>query len=69
MFDVSKLTIEEVGAEIDKCLETLERLQALQLAMLQQDHRRITKLIEEYNAAKRQEKDKESHEQVPPQPQ
>lgn len=51
MFDVAKLTLDEVGAEIDKCIDKLGRLQALYSAMQEQDHRRVTKLVEEYNQA------------------
>lgn len=52
MFDVSKLTLDEVGAEVDKTINKLGRLQALYSAMLQQDHDRVKKLIQEYNQAK-----------------
>lgn len=52
MFDVSKLTLDEVGAEIDKTVNKLSRLQALYYSMLQQDHERVKKLIQEYNQAK-----------------
>lgn len=55
MFDVSKLTLEEVGAEIDKTLDKLSRLQALYSAMQEQDHRRIERLVKEYNQAKLEE--------------
>lgn len=58
MFDVAKLTLDEVGQEIDKTLDKLERLQKLQSAMLEQDNRRIRKLVEEYNDAKRKEETK-----------
>lgn len=58
MFDVTKLTLDEVGEEIDKTLSKLERLQSLYTAMLSQDHRRIEKLVREYNAAKRKEEAK-----------
>lgn len=55
MFDVSKLTLDEVGAEIDKAIDKLQRLQALYSAMLQQDNKRIAKLIAEYKAAAKQQ--------------
>lgn len=54
MFDVSKLTLDEVGAEIDKTIDKLGRLQALYSAMQGQDLRRIKKLIEEYNQTQRE---------------
>jgi hypothetical protein len=53
VFDVAKLTLDEVEEEIGKTLDKLERLQTLYAAMQAQDHRRVKKLIEEYNAAKR----------------
>lgn len=52
MFDVSKLTLDEVGVEIDKTINKLSRLQALYSAMLQQDHDRVKRLIQDYNQAK-----------------
>lgn len=55
MFDVAKLTLDEVEEEISKTIDTLERLQSLYAAMQAQDHRRVKKLIDEYNAAKRKE--------------
>lgn len=58
MFDVSKLTLDEVGGEIDKCLDKLQRLQALYAAMQEQDHRRIEKLVIEYNRLRVAEKEK-----------
>lgn len=48
MFDVAKATLDEVGAEIDKTIDKLERLQALYQAMQNQEHRRVEKLIREY---------------------
>lgn len=54
MFDVAKLTLDEVEEEIGKTLDKLERLQTLYAAMQAQDHRRVKKLIEEYNKAKRE---------------
>jgi len=57
IFDVSKLTLDEVGIEIDRTLDTLERLQKLYEAMLAQDHRRIEKFVKEYKAAKRKAED------------
>jgi hypothetical protein len=51
VFDVSKLTLDEVGVEIDKTIDKLGRLQALYGAMQEQDHRRVIKLVEEYNKA------------------
>ena len=62
MFDVSKLTLDEVGAEIDTCIDKLGRLQALYSAMQEQDHRRVVKLVEEYNQAIRtREQEKAKH--------
>lgn len=55
MFDVAKLTLEDVEEEIDKTIDKLERLQTLYAAMQAQDHRRVKKLIEEYNKTKRKE--------------
>lgn len=55
VFDVAKLTLDEVEEEISKTIDTLERLQSLYAAMQAQDHRRVKKLIDEYNAAKRKE--------------
>jgi prefoldin subunit 5 len=51
VFDVAKLTLDEVGEEIDKTIDKLSRLQSLYSAMLAQDNRRVKKLIEQYNAA------------------
>ena len=59
MFDVATLTLDEVGAEIDKCLNKLQRLQALQAAMLEQDHRRVKKLIDQFNKLKAEQKEKD----------
>lgn len=59
MFDVAKLTLDEVGVEIDKTLDKLERLQAIYAAMQGQEHRRVKKLIEEWNELKRVEAEKE----------
>lgn len=59
MFDVAKLTLDEVGQEIDKVLNKLERLQKLQEAMLGQENRRVAKLVKEYNALKREERETE----------
>ena len=55
MFDVAKLTLDEVGAEIDKTLNKLERLQSLYTAMLAQDHRRVDKLIREFQREKKEQ--------------
>jgi hypothetical protein len=55
VFDVAKLTLDEVGAEIDKTLSKLERLQSLYAAMQAQDIRRVEKLIREYNTAKQRD--------------
>lgn len=60
VFDVAKLTLDEVGAEIDKTLNKLERLQHLYEAMASQEHRRVKKLVEEWNALKRQEREAEA---------
>lgn len=59
MFDVSKLTLEDIETEIGKTLDKLERLQALYAAAQAQDHRRIKKLIAEYQAM-----EKEKHGEV-----
>lgn len=56
MFDVSKLTLDEVGGEISKTIDKLERLQNLYAAMMNQEHRRVEKLIQEWNAAVEAEK-------------
>lgn len=61
MFDVSKLTLDEVSEEIAKTIDTLARLQALYGAMQEQDHRRVKKLIDEYNRLKAEEKEKEAN--------
>lgn len=53
---MAKLTLDEVGVEIDKTIDKLQRLQALQAAMLEQDNRRVKKLIEEFNKAKAEAK-------------
>lgn len=63
MFDVSKLTLDEVGAEIGKTINKLGRLQALYSAMLKQDHDRIELLIQEYIRAKQQEEVKNPDQQ------
>lgn len=55
MFDVTTLTLDEIGAEIDKTLDKLERLQALYAAAQAQDSRRVAKLVKEYNRLKRKE--------------
>ena len=60
MFDVAKLTLDEVGAEIDKCLDKLQRLQALYAAMQEQDHRRVKKLIDQFNRLKAEQKEKDA---------
>lgn len=57
MFDVAKLTLDEVGEEIDNTIDKLSRLQALYSAMLAQDHRRIDKLIADFKEAQRKEID------------
>lgn len=55
MFDVNKLTLEEVSAELDKTIRKLGRLQKLQEALVQEKHAEIEQLIAEYNRAKREE--------------
>ena len=60
MFDVATLTLDEVGAEIDKCLDKLQRLQALYAAMQDQDHRRVKKLIDQFNRLKAEQKEKDA---------
>lgn len=57
MFDVAKLTLDEVSAEITKTIDKLERLQSLYSAMQAQEHRRVSKLVAEYNQAERKAKD------------
>jgi hypothetical protein len=57
VFDVAKLTLDEVGEEIDKTIDKLSRLQALYSAMLHQDLRRVDKLIKEFNAVQAAEKE------------
>lgn len=59
MFDVSKLTLEEIDAEYAKTLDKLERLSKLREAVSEQNTRRIKQLVAEYNAAKQAEKQKE----------
>lgn len=70
MFDVSKLTLDEVGEEMDKCIDKLGRLQALYSAMQKQEHRRVEKLIQEWNGLQRQERlakeQKEKETSIPP---
>lgn len=61
MFDVSKLTLDEVSEEISKTIDTLERLQTLYAAMANQEHRQVKKLINEYNRLKAEEKEKEAN--------
>lgn len=56
MFDVSKLTLDEVGEEIDKTIDKLSRLQALYTAMQSQDLRRIQKLVDEFKESQKKEK-------------
>lgn len=58
MFDVTKLTLEEIDAEYARTLDKLERLSKLREAVAAQDHRRIEKLIAEYTAAQKQEVEK-----------
>jgi len=58
VFDIATITLEEVDAEYAKTLNTLERLSALRAAVAEQDHRRVRKLIAEYNIAKRKETEK-----------
>lgn len=55
MFDVSKLTLEEVTTELDKTIRKLGRLQKLQEAMLKEKHEEIEQLVAEFNQAKREE--------------
>jgi len=64
VFDVSKLTLDEVGAEIDKTIDKLGRLQGLYSAMLAQDHRRIEKLVREYNTLQREAEEKAKQTEV-----
>lgn len=55
MFDVAKLTLDEVGEEIDKTIDKLSRLQALYTAMQSQDLRRIQKLVNEFKESQKTE--------------
>jgi beta-glucosidase-like glycosyl hydrolase len=57
MLDVNDLTLEEVNEEFDKTLDKLERLSKLREAMLEQDHRRIEKLVAEYHTAQRRNRE------------
>jgi len=59
VFDVSTLTLDAVSEEIASTIDKLERLQKLYEAMASQEHRRVKKLIDEYNDLKRAEKAKE----------
>lgn len=59
MFDVSKATLDEVSTEIDKTIRKLGRLQALFSAMLQEDHARIERLIQDYQRKKLEEEQRE----------
>jgi len=54
VFDVSNATLDEIGVEIDKTLNKLSRLQALYDAAQKEDHRRVEKLIQDYQAAQRE---------------
>lgn len=56
MFDVAKLTLEEIDAEYARTLDKLERLSKLREAVAAQDLRRIEKLIAEYHAMPKQAK-------------
>lgn len=55
MFDVSKLTLEEIDAEFGRTLDKLERLSKLYEAVAAQEHRRIEKLVKEWNDLKAKE--------------
>lgn len=50
MFDVGKLTLDEIDEEFARTLDKLERLSKLREAAASQDYRRIKKLVGEYNA-------------------
>lgn len=52
MFDVSQLTLEEVGEEIDQTISKLSILMAMYRAMQEKDGQRIKKFIADYNKAK-----------------
>lgn len=54
MFDVSQLTLEEVGEEIDQTISKLSILMAMYKAMQEQDGQRIKKFIADYNRAKQE---------------
>jgi hypothetical protein len=56
VFDVAKLTYEEVSAEYTRTLDKLERLGKLLEAIQAQEQRRIEKLVLEYNRAKQEAK-------------
>jgi hypothetical protein len=64
MFDVSKLTLDEVGEEIDRTIDKLSRLQALHSAMLRQDGNRIDRLVKEFYASRKKESDGASNSRV-----
>lgn len=49
MFDVDKLTLDEIDEEIDRTINTLERLTKLREAVSDQNQRRIAKLTAQYN--------------------
>lgn len=51
MFDVGKLTLEEIDAEYGKTLDKLERLSKLREAAADQNLQRIKRLVADYNAA------------------
>jgi hypothetical protein len=55
--DVGELTLEDIEAEIGHTLDKLERLRALYAAVQGQEHRRVAKLIAEFQAEKAKEKD------------
>jgi exonuclease VII small subunit len=60
LFDVNDLTLEEVNAEFSRTLDKLERLSKLREAMLEQDRRRIQKLMDEYLKSVRKEETKDA---------
>jgi hypothetical protein len=55
MFDVDKLTLDEIDEEIDRTVDKWERLLKLREAVADQNRRRIEKLLAEYHTALRKQ--------------
>lgn len=51
ILDVDNLTLEKVAEAIDKTIDRLHILQNLYATLAGLEHRRVTKLVEEYNKA------------------